>query len=135
MLWVKGEQARDYYFFIRGRLWKWYRELEPGATSSASFDGLATMMQTQLGPAKREAVQRADDAPVQAAATWQTPQTRVTLLDRGAAPCVILESQSVFAELSVLRQDALQRGPKRNMLLESVIMDAAAREKWHERTR
>jgi hypothetical protein len=132
MLVVKSEQARDYYFFINGKLWKWYRELEPGARGAVKFDSVATIMQAQLGPAKYEPIQRSEDAPLQASAGWQTSQTRVTLLDRGVAPCLILESQVVLGVLSVLRKDAVERGPKRNTLLDAVIMDDSARERWHK---
>lgn len=132
MLVVKGEGSRDYYFFINNRLWKWYRELEPSARGGTDFEGVSATMEAGLGPAKREQVARDEVSAALPTAFWDTQDTRVSVLDRGAQTCLVFESRRTLEALPILRKDALARGSKRNNVLEGILMDDDERDRWRE---
>lgn len=128
MLVVRGAESNDYYFFIHDRLWKWYRELEPSTGAAPSFDGTAEAMRAQFGASAQVAAPRSEDEAAWPGLTWDTTSTRVTLIQRGAVPCVIFEAQSTLAELPGLRQNALARGAHKRSLIDAVLMDSDERE-------
>jgi hypothetical protein len=130
MLVVRSAQSNDYYFFIHDKLWKWYREIEPSHAGAAGFDGLAEMMQGQLGAVAQQHLARTDGGPTLPGLAWDATTTRVTLLQRGATACLIFEAQHTLAELPALRQNAIARVTKRHSVIDDVVMDTAAQEEW-----
>ncbi|MDH5673249.1 MAG: hypothetical protein OEZ06_13930 [Myxococcales bacterium] len=132
MLVVQAEGSRDYYFFINNRLWKWYRELNPAAHAGADFQSVAEAMQGAFGPASVDDLARAEGSTPLPTAFWQNEQTRVSVLSRGAATCVVFESQRTLAALPILRKDAMARGPKQNAVLQGILMDEDERETWRQ---
>jgi hypothetical protein len=96
MLVVTGKKSRDFYFFMQGKLWKWYREL------GDSEDAL-TPIQQRFGPGKPQLERRNDSKVAYAGATWSDGSTRVTAMTRGADACLILEDLRTFEQLAVLR--------------------------------
>jgi hypothetical protein len=130
MLLVRTAESHDYYFFINDRLWKWYRELEPSSVGAAGFDGVAEMMRGQLGAVAQQHLSRSEGGPSLPGLAWDTTTTRVTLIQRGAAACLIFESQRTLAELPTLRRNALARTTHKHSVIEDIVMDSAAQEQW-----
>jgi hypothetical protein len=130
MLVVRTAESHDYYFFINDRLWKWYRELEPSSVGGAGFDGVAEMMRGQLGPVAQQELSRSEGGPSLPGLAWDTTTTRVTLIQRGAAGCLIFESQHTLAALPTLRKNALARATGRHSVVDGVMMDSDALEQW-----
>lgn len=128
MLVVRSAESHDYYFFIHGRLWKWYRELEPSTVGAGGFDGTAEMMRGQLGAAAQAAPPRSEGEPALPGLSWDTTTTRVSLVQRGAVACLIFESQSTLAELPRLREHAIARGTRKSSVIDAVLLDNEARE-------
>lgn len=130
MLVVRTAESHDYYFFINDRLWKWYRELEPSSVGGAGFDGVAEMMRGQLGAVAQQQLSRSEGGPSLPGLAWDTTTTRVTLIQRGTAACLIFESQRTLAELPTLRQNAIARATNKHSVIDDVVMDDDAREQW-----
>lgn len=130
MLLVRNAESHDYYFFINDRLWKWYRELEPSHVGGAGFDGVAEMMRGQLGAVEQQQLSRSEGGPSVPGLAWDTTTTRVTLIQRGAAGCLIFEAQRTLAELSTLRQNAIARTTTKHSVIDEVLLENDAREEW-----
>ncbi len=130
MMFLDDESARELYFFINGRLWKWYRELKSDAGDGSRYRELAAVMTGQFGRARAQTDRRTDSGDAFTGLTWQDEHTRVTLLQRGADPCVVYEDRDTLDRLALLRSQALPRGPKRNATIDQVFMSPEAREAW-----
>jgi len=128
MLVVRSAESHDYYFFINDRLWKWYRELEPSSVGGAGFDGVAEMMRGQLGAVAQQQLSRGEGGPSLPGLAWDTTTTRVTLIRRGTAACLIFESQRTLAELPTLRENAIARATTKHSLVDEVLLDNDAHE-------
>ena len=128
MLVVRSAESHDYYFFINDRLWKWYRELEPSSVGGAGFDGVAEMMRGQLGAVAQQQLSRGEGGPSLPGLAWDTTTTRVTLIQRGTAACLIFESQRTLAELPTLRENAIARATTKHSLVDEVLLDNDAHE-------
>jgi hypothetical protein len=103
MLVVTGKGSRDMYFFIQGKLWKWYREIDRDGVEAMS---LAEAMKRRLGPGKPQKERRDDANEPFAGTTWSDDTTRVTTLRRGAETCVIFEDMHTLENLEKLRFNA-----------------------------
>lgn len=133
MLVVDDPSARDLYFFIHDRLWKWYRELKPAAFGGASFDGVAELLKDQFGKAREREEPRNDHGPAYRMLSWNDKQTRVSAFSRGTETCLVFEQRETLEHLASLREHALPRDQKRSGVLEGVIMSSAEREAWRDR--
>jgi len=133
MLVVDDARARDLYFFIHGRLWKWYRELK-SSPARGSFDDVAELLQDQFGKTREQATPRSQGGPAYRSLTWSDDKTRVTALFRGAETCLVFEDGRTLEHLAMLREHALPRADEaRSGVLDSVIMSANEREAWRAR--
>ena len=119
MLVVTGKKTRDFYFFIQGKLWKWYREL------GDSEDAL-TEVQARFGKGKPQLERRNDSKIAFPGATWTDGSTRVTAMTRGAEGCLILEDMHTIEQLAVLRHhvDAKPKG-KTSAVIDAILLSGA----------
>jgi len=103
MLVVTGKGTRDMYFFMQGKLWKWYREIDREAGDGASEP---EALKRRFGAGKAQKDRRDDENVPYPGTTWSDGTTRVTSLRRGAETCLILEEQSTLDNLEKLRARA-----------------------------
>jgi hypothetical protein len=130
MLVIDDKAARDYYFFIRGKLWKWYRELKPEA-NGGDFAQVAEIMRGQFGGTRGRELKRGEGAAALAGVSWSDPSTRVTVMQRGAETCIVFEARATLEQLAVLRKDAVSTQQKRgNSALDAVLLSDGQREAW-----
>lgn len=101
MLVVTGKGSRDMYFFIQGKLWKWFRELTPD-TGAADPDKLLAAFKQRFGTGKPQRERRGETG-VYPGWTWTDGSTLVTALRRGGEVCVIFEDVGTLAQLAILR--------------------------------
>ena len=134
LLVANEEQAREHYFFINGRLWKWYRELKPTAWDGAavSYGKMASRLDDEFGAGQPQASRLAESGEPLQGTVFEDEHTRVTLLKRGAETCLVYEERATLDQLATLRANALPRGPKQNGALNMVVMTPAQRETWRQ---
>lgn len=134
LLVVNDTHAREHYFFINGRLWKWYRELKPSAWdgAGASYAQMEARLRDDLGAGKPQKSRLADSGEPWEGTAFEDKQTRVTLFKRGAETCLVYEERATLDQLAVLRERALPRGPKDNGALNMVLMTPEQRETWRQ---
>jgi hypothetical protein len=100
MLVVAGKGTRDLYFFMQGKLWKWYRELDREAVDALSS---TPALKRRFGPGKPQQTRRDDSNEPFPGTTWSDGSTRVTTMLRGAETCLIFEDLHTLENLDKLR--------------------------------
>lgn len=120
MLVITGKGTRDMYFFIQGKLWKWYRELAPEKLHAADSEEAVANLREQFGPGKKQTERRNDSHLAYPGHTWTDGSTRVTALERGAEVCLIFEDANTLEHLAVLRHNV---EPKSEKVKSAAVID------------
>jgi hypothetical protein len=110
MLVVRTETSRDLYFFMHGKLWKWYRELGAGTGNDDNLDPLYKGLLARFGAGKPQRDRLDDDKAAYPGVFWSDGTTRVTALRRGRDTCLIYEDAHVADQLAFLRKNARPAG-------------------------
>ncbi|HMI93924.1 MAG TPA: hypothetical protein VK509_21265 [Polyangiales bacterium] len=132
MLVVDDPSARDLYFFIHGRLWKWYRELKPASMGGGDFDSISEVLKDQFGATSERNEPRSEQGAAYRMLTWADDHTRLSAIRRGGESCLVFEESATLERLAMLRESATPRGQKRGGVLDGVIMTTAQREAWRD---
>jgi hypothetical protein len=129
MLVVTGKHTRDMYFFIQGRLWKWYREVSPEAVSAANAAEALAVLSQRFGPGSPQQDRRDESSGPYEGATWSDESTRVTALRRGGDTCLIFEDRRTLEKLVALRFNAQGRSGKTSAatIVDSIMLTDAER--------
>jgi hypothetical protein len=106
MLVVTTDSSRDLYFFVRGKLWKWYRELSSGTGASASADELYDEVQARFGAGRAQREHLSEAHLAYPGVVWFDARTRVTLIRRGGEACLIFEDTGAADRLAALHKNA-----------------------------
>jgi hypothetical protein len=127
MLVVAQRTTRDMYFFIQGRLWKWYREYSPQALQVNDAGEALAVLQSRFGAGKPQQDRVSDAEAAHQGTTWTDGSTRVTALRRGADACLILEDQRTIDQLAVLRHSVQPKNGKRGSaaVIDSILLSGA----------
>ncbi|MCB9612195.1 MAG: hypothetical protein H6722_07055 [Sandaracinus sp.] len=124
MLRVRGEDGDDYFFFMRGRLWKWYHAFDAAVFQGASFADFQTAIGGRFGVEGRE--RTGELAPGEAERTWmewQDDTTRARVVDNTRFYGffgLVFEDKSVLADLENLRTNRRRRGRGSHSLVDAV---------------
>jgi hypothetical protein len=124
MLVVMNGHSRELYFFMKGKLWKWYRELAPDSAELAGADDGLDVLRARFGRGRTQKDRKDDGNDAYEGTTWSDGSTRATALQRGGDVCLIFEDTRVAEHLSSLRKDAPPKVEKGRAALavESVLM-------------
>jgi len=133
MLVVDDPSARDLYFFIHGRLWKWYRELKPETFGGGNFDSISEVLKDRFGATSERSEPRSEQGVAYRMLTWSDQQTRLSAIWRGAETCLVFEESATLERLAMMREGARPRDKKGGAVLQGVFMTAAQREAWRDR--
>lgn len=129
MLVFEDERSKNHYFFMRGRLWKWYRQFHPDAFGGADFDTVGQALMRKFGPAQERIGERVDGGGPERWLEWSGKRTRVTVIDRGTHIVLLLTDLRVHAQLATLRRNALpRRAQRKHKVLDAILMSEEERE-------
>jgi len=106
MLRVQTDQSDDYYFFIRGRLWKWYRAFNSTVFGGATFDQFAAALQGRFGPAWERNEPTHEGGERVHWLEWQDDATHLRAVDNNSFYgfyCLVFESKETLGRLAELR--------------------------------
>lgn len=119
MLVVANGNTRDLYFFMRGKLWKWYREL----TDQDSDNALAIYRKRfGRGSAQRERI--GENKEVYQGVTWSNASTRLTVIRRGNDLCMIFEDNASIEQVALSRRRVAPKGNSRAAAtIESILLN------------
>ena len=122
MLVVANGRTRDMYFFVRGKLWKWYQEL----TDQDSDNALSAYRKRfGRGNPQRERVSETKD--VYEGVTWADASTRLTVIRRGSDLCLIFEDSLMVEQVTMSRRRSTPKAgnARAALAIESILLNDA----------
>lgn len=123
MMYVDGEQYRDYFFFIKGKLWKVFREFERGALGGSDFDSISAAFSARLGEREPQAGVREPGGDPARFTRWEGGRSRFDLIDGGGHLVMVVSAKLVANRLPDLRRNALPRGRKKeHAVVEAILL-------------
>ena len=132
MLYFEEEQYRDYFFFIRGKLWKCYRQFEPEAFQRRPFEEIANGLVAKLGPAEVQRGPRSADARPQRFLRWEASGAQLEAIDGGAHLVLVATDRSTLVRLAELRRNARSRKPREHAVINGILMTETELETWRD---
>jgi hypothetical protein len=123
MLVAKEPEATNYYFFLNGRLWKWYKAVDQGA-AGGDFKKFSRTVEGQFGKGR---VKKGELAPGKGETQW------LEYLDRNSRMRAADNSKRgvfamIFEEMATVRELASTRAPTKSSRLAGAEEDEAAAE-------
>jgi len=82
MLAAKDQNSQNYYFFIGGKLWKWYKAFDASVFPVDNFAAFAGAVQRKFGPAKEAQGELRPGEPARHWLEWQDKTSRLKAIDQ-----------------------------------------------------
>jgi len=126
MLVVRDENSQNFYFFIGGKLWKWYKAFDASVFPANNFATFAGAVQRRFGNAKEAKGELQKGAGERQWLEWQDKQTRLRAVDETdfyGFYSLVFESKDTLGNLAKLRTNDDDRGDKKHALVEAVTSD------------
>jgi hypothetical protein len=123
MVVMKDSNSQNFYFFIDGRLWKWYKALDINVFAGKSFQEFADAMQRKFGKAKVTQGELVPGGEKRKWLEWEDKTTRLRAIDQTAFYgfyCLVFEEKKTLKNLASLRRNASERKSKSHALVDSV---------------
>jgi hypothetical protein len=124
MVRVRGDNADDYFFFIDGKLWKWYHAFDASVFSGADWETFKTALARRFGEGLERTGKVHEHADERTWVEWQDDDTRARALDNTTFYgfyCLVFESRETLAQLDQLRSNApRRRGSDSHALVDAV---------------
>lgn len=131
MLVVRDENSQNFYFFIEGKLWKWYKAFDASVFPANNFSTFAGAVQRRFGDAKEAKGELRKGAGERQWLEWQDKETRLRAVDETdfyGFYCLVFESKDTLGNLAKLRTVHDDRGDGKHALVEAVTTDDTAAE-------
>lgn len=127
MLVVRDGNSQNFYFFMRGRLWKWFKAFDASVFHGQSFDEFAAAVQGRFGPAADRSGRLVEGGPQQHWLEWQDATTRLRAIDQTrfyGFYCLVFEDKGTLRRLAELRTNTLDTGAEQgHALVDSVLLE------------
>lgn len=124
MVRVRGDNADDYYFFIQGRLWKWYRAFDSSVFAGADFEQFSAALSNRFGaPGRSRTARIIQGGDERTWLEWQDADTRLRALDNNqfyGFYCLVFEHKDTLENLETLRRNPPQRRDRGHALVDAV---------------
>jgi hypothetical protein len=124
MLRIDDQNSQNYYFFINGRLWKWFKAIDHAVFEGQTFDQFAQAMQARFGEARERNGALIEGGEERHWLEWQDQTTRLRAVDLTrfyGFYCLVFEEKATVARLAELRTTPRQTGTKQHALVEAVL--------------
>ncbi len=126
MMNVRSDNADDYYFFINGRLWKWYRAFDASVFQGADWDQFSAALQGRFGEGRTRRGALIEGGDERQWLEWQNDDTRARAIDNNTFYgfyCLVFEEKATVARLGELRTNKRRTGRRRHALVDAVTAD------------
>jgi hypothetical protein len=123
MLVMRDQNSQNFYFFIGGKLWKWYKAFDAEVFPADSFATFASAVQRRFGPAKEARGELAPGSGERHWLEWQDEPTRLRAVDQTdfyGFYCLVFEQKSTVANLANLRRNTREVSNKQHAMIEAV---------------
>jgi hypothetical protein len=123
MIVQRDKNSQNFYFFINGKLWKWYKAFDAEVFKAGDFNGFADAVQRRFGPAKEASGELAPGAGSRHWLEWQDETTRLRAVDQSdfyGFYCLVFEERATVGNLAKLRSHTREVANKSNSVIDSV---------------
>jgi hypothetical protein len=79
---VKDFNSQNFYFFIDGKLWKWYKALDSKVFGGKGYNAFASALQRKFGEAKQIEGELVPGAEKRKWLEWEDRKTRLRAIDQ-----------------------------------------------------
>jgi hypothetical protein len=110
MLVVRDGNSQNFYFFIRNRLWKWYKAFDSEVFAGQGFDTFAGSLQGRFGRALSRSGRMTERGEEKQWLEWQDESTRLRAIDENrfyGFYCMVFEDKNTVSRLDQLRTNTL----------------------------
>lgn len=126
MLVYRDGNSQNFYFFMRGRLWKWYKAFDASVFHGQTFEQFAGAVQGRFGPAADRTGRLVEGGPEQRWLEWQDATTRLRAIDQTrfyGFYCLVFEDKGTLDRLAELRTNTQDPGGQGDhALVDAVLM-------------
>jgi len=126
MLVYRDGNSQNFYFFIRGRLWKWYKAFDASVFDGQSFAQFASAVQGRFGEAADRSGRLTEGGPRQRWLEWQDTSTRLRAIDQTrfyGFYCLVFEDKNTLGRIDSLRTNTVDPGGEDgHALVDSVLL-------------
>jgi hypothetical protein len=131
MLVRRDENSQNFYFFMKGKLWKWYKAFDADVFPAGSFEAFAGSVTRKFGKAKEISGELVKGSGQERHwLEWQDKTSRLRAIDLTGFYgfyCLVFEDKATLKNLARLRTAPQpKRGPKRHALVDSVTSGGSA---------
>jgi hypothetical protein len=123
MIVQRDKNSQNFYFFINGKLWKWYKAFDAEVFKAGDFSGFADAVQRRFGPAKDASGELAPGAGNRHWLEWQDDSTRLRAVDQSdfyGFYCLVFEERETVSNLAKLRSHTREVASKQNSVIDAV---------------
>lgn len=123
MIVQRDKNSQNFYFFINGKLWKWYKAFDAEVFKAGDFAGFADAVQRRFGPAKEASGELAPGSGSRHWLEWQDDSTRLRAVDQSdfyGFYCLVFEERATVNNLAKLRSNTRQVASKQNSVIDAV---------------
>jgi len=106
MLVVRDGNSQNFYFFIRNRLWKWFKAFDADVFQGQTFEQFAGALQGRFGNAAERRGSLTARGEEMRWLEWQDANTRLRAIDQTrfyGFYCLVFEEKATVAQLAELR--------------------------------
>jgi hypothetical protein len=123
MIVQRDKNSQNFYFFINGKLWKWYKAFDAEVFKAGDFNGFAEAVQRRFGPAKEASGELAPGSGTRHWLEWQDDTTRLRAVDQSdfyGFYCLVFEERATVNNLAKLRTHTREVASKQNSVIDAV---------------
>lgn len=124
MLVLRDDNSQNFYFFIDGRLWKWYKAFDAAVFPVKGFGQFSATVQKKFGEGKEANGDLGDGQ--RHYIEWQDSDTHMRAVDETSFYgfySLVFEEKSTVSKLASLRRNKSDRGAKHHAAIEAIAMD------------
>lgn len=123
MLVVRDGNSQNFYFFIQGKLWKWYKAFDAAVFPAGNFGVFSATLQKKFGQGKPT------EAGKRKWLSWQDKTTQLRAVDETdfyGFYCLVFEEKATVDQLAKLRTNVPEDKGKKHAFVEAVTAERRA---------
>jgi hypothetical protein len=123
MIVYEDDKARNFYFLIDNKFWKWYRAFNQEVFAGANFRQFSKALQQRFGKAKEKRGTLVEGGDTKHWLEWQDKRTRLRAIDQTqfyGFYCLVFEDKQILDKLDTLRTHQPSKKDDSHSLVESV---------------
>lgn len=131
MLSFRDDNSQNFFFFIRGRLWKWYKAFDSSVFDRQPFSAFAEAIQSRFGEGVHRHGPLVPGGRSHDWLEWQDRSTRLRAVDQTrfyGFYCLVFEEKATLGRLDELRTNAPERESEGHGIVDAVILPEAGHE-------